>query len=128
MVRSLLLDRSRFCAEKLGDPVVDLNTTGPFAQAAASHRHQARQNRLQLCAHPASTAPTISISRRSDASQGRTFIFWLPVPSMTKVYKTPSASPPVAAFFDPYAFGRHLIGAPVAALAEEGQLGSSPAV
>ena len=28
IVRPLLLDRSRFCAEKLGDPVVDLNTAG----------------------------------------------------------------------------------------------------
>ena len=27
-------------------------------------------------------------------------------------------------FLDPYVFGRHLIGAPVAALTEEGQLGS----
>ena len=35
------------------------------------------------------------------------------------------ASPTSSGFFlDPYVFGRHLIGAPVAALTEEGQLGS----
>ena len=52
MVRSLLLDRSRFCAEKLGDPVVDLNTTGPFAQAALPIGIKLDKIQLQLCAHP----------------------------------------------------------------------------
>ena len=84
MVRSLLLDRSRFCAEKLGDPVVDLNTTGPFAQAALPIGIKLDKigcSFVPIRIHGPHDQHLATIRRLP----GRTLIFWLPVPSMTKV-------------------------------------------